>query len=57
MARPMTPEQIKITADAKKRAETAEYKQHLAAADAMQPTDKPPIDPPLASLDPLAGQA
>lgn len=53
----MTPEQIKITEDAKLRAETAEYKQHLAAAEAMQPTDKPPIDPPLPSLDPNAGQA
>jgi hypothetical protein len=53
----MTPDQIKATADAKLRAETAEYKKHMAAAMAMQPTDKPPVDPPLPSLDPNAGQA
>ena len=57
MGRPMTPDQIKATADAKLRAETAEYKQHMAEAEARNPTDKPPVDAPLPSLDPNAGQA
>ena len=57
MGRPMTPDQIKATADAKLRAETAEYKNHLKEADAMQPVDKPPVHAPLPPLDPLAGQS
>ena len=57
MGRPMTPEQIKATADAKKRAETAEHKQHMAAQAQLTPADITTIDPPLPSLDPNAGQA
>ena len=57
MGRPMTPEQIKATADAKKRAETAEYKAHMAEQASLTPTDREPIAAPQASLDPNAGQA
>jgi len=57
MARPMTPEQIAATQAASKLAETAERKQHMAQAEQYTPTDKPPVAPPLPSLDPTAGQA
>lgn len=57
MARPMTPEQIAATEAAKKLAETAERKQHMAAWELQRPTDVPPVEPPLPSLDPTAGQA
>lgn len=57
MARPMTPEAIAATEAAKKLAETAERKQHMAQAEQYTPTDKPPVEPPLPSLDPTAGQA
>ena len=57
MARPMTPEAIAATEAAKKLAETAERKQHMAQAALYNPTDVPPIEPPLPSLDPTAGQA
>jgi hypothetical protein len=57
MARPMTPEAIAATQAASKLAETAERKQHMAQAALHNPTDVPPIEPPLPSLDPTAGQA
>ena len=57
MARPMTPEQVAATEAAKKLAETAERKQHMTAWDLQRPTDAPPIEPALPSLDPNAGQA
>ena len=57
MARPMTPEAITATEAAKKLAETAERKQHMATWDLQRPTDAPPIEPALPSLDPTAGQA
>ena len=57
MARPMTPEAIAATEAAKKLAETAERKQHMTAWDLQRPTDAPPIEPALPSLDPTAGQA
>ena len=57
MARPMTPEQIAATQAASKLAETAERKQHMAAWELHRPTDVPPVEPPLPSLDPTAGQA
>ena len=57
MARPMTPEAIAATKAASALAETAERKQHMAQAEQYTPTDKPPIEPPLPSLDPTAGQA
>lgn len=57
MARPMTPEAIAATEAAKKLAETAERKQHMAQAEQYTPTDKPPVAPALPSLDPTAGQA
>lgn len=57
MARPMTPEAIAATEAASKLAETAERKQHMAQTALYNPTDVPPIEPPLPSLDPTAGQA
>ena len=57
MARPMTPEAIAATEAAKKLAETPERKQFMAQSDLQTPTDKPPVEPPLPSLDPTAGQA
>ncbi len=57
MARPMTPEAIAATQAAKTLAETRERKQHMAQADLQTPTDKPPVEPALPSLDPTAGQA
>lgn len=57
MARPMTPEAIAATQAASQLAETRERKAHMAQAEQYTPTDKPPIDPPLPSLDPTAGQA
>jgi hypothetical protein len=57
MARPMTPEQIAATAAASQLADTRERKAHMAQAEQYTPTDKPPIEPPLPSLDPQAGQA
>ena len=57
MARPMTPEQIAATEAAKKLAETTERKQHMAQSALHNPADVPPVEPPLPSLDPTAGQA
>ncbi len=57
MARPMTPEAIAATEAAKKLAETSERKAHMAHWDQQTPSDKPPVEPPLPSLDPTAGQA
>ena len=57
MARPMTPEAVAATEAAKKLAETAERKQHMAQSDLQRPKDVPPVEPPLPSLDPTAGQA
>lgn len=57
MARPMTPEAIATTKAAAKLAETAGRKQHMAESAVHNPTDVPPVEPPLPSLDPNAGQA
>jgi hypothetical protein len=57
MARPMTPEAIAATKAAEKLAETSERKAHMAQAEQYTPTDKPPVEPALPSLDPTAGQA
>jgi hypothetical protein len=57
MARPMTPEAIAATEAANRMAETAERKAHMAQAEQYTPTDKPPVEPALPSLDPTAGQA
>lgn len=57
MARPMTPEAIAATQAAKTLAETAERKQHMAQVEQYTPTNKPPVEPALPSLDPTAGQA
>ena len=57
MARPMTPEAIAATEAAKKLAETSERKQHRANWDLQTPTNKPPVEDALPSLDPTAGQA
>jgi hypothetical protein len=57
MARPMTPEAIAATKAAEKLAETAGRKAHMAQAEQYTPTDKPPVEPALPSLDPTAGQA
>jgi hypothetical protein len=57
MARPMTPEAIAATETAKKLAETTERKAHMAYWDLQSPKDVPPVEPPLPSLDPTAGQA
>jgi hypothetical protein len=57
MARPMTPEAIAATKAAEKLAETSERKAHMTQAEQYTPTDKPPVEPALPSLDPTAGQA
>ena len=57
MARPMTPEAIAATEAAKKLAETSERKAHMANWDIQTPTNKPPVEAALPSLDPTAGQA
>ena len=57
MARPMTTEAVAQTEAAKKLAETRERKQHMAQTEQYTPTDKPPVEPALPSLDPTAGQA
>lgn len=53
----MTPEAIAATEAAKKLAETAGRKQHMAESALHTPTDVPPVEPALPSLDPTAGQA
>jgi hypothetical protein len=57
MARPMTTEAVAATQAAKTLAETRERKQHMAQLDLQTPTNKPPVEPALPSLDPTAGQA
>ena len=53
----MTPEAVAATEAAKKSAETRERKQHMANWDIQTPTNKPPVEAALPSLDPTAGQA
>jgi hypothetical protein len=53
----MTTEAIAATEAAEKLAETSERKAHMAHWDLQAPSDKPPVEPPLPSLDPTAGQA
>ena len=57
MARPKTAEQLAQMKAAEQLAETKERKEHMARAQLLVPKDQPPIDPPLASLDPNAGQS
>jgi len=57
MARPKTAEQLAQMKAAEKLAETQERKEHMSRAQLLVPNDRPPIDPPLASLDPNAGQS
>ena len=57
MARPKTAEQLAQMKAAEQLAETKERKEHMARAQLLVPKDRPPIDPPLPSLDPNAGQS